>query len=207
MVVAATMLWNAIIVVPIYAVGLTNCLTAKTVGLGVLVTSLAIVALASVGLGPGALARDTARAFVGVLRLPFDALVLSARPFRFVFVGVLFATLLLPYLAVSAYLGQALSKWDPLWYHDTMVGFAIQNHGFAMVDVPRTLQKVNGYVRLGEMTQLWLVIFADRRLADITNLLFAPAIAAAAYALARRYTSRRHGDPAGACRRSSCRRA
>jgi hypothetical protein len=189
-VVAATTLWNALIIAPIYAVGLTNRLTARSVGLGSLVTSLAAIALASQGLGLRALARDTVRAFVGILRLPFEALALSARPFRFVFVGVLFAALLLPYLAVSAYLGQALSKWDPLWYHDTMVGFAIQNHGFAMVDLPPTLQKVNGYVRLGEMTQLWLVIFSDRRLADLTNVLFAPAIVAATYALARRYTSR-----------------
>ena len=52
------------------------------------------------------------------------------------------------------------------------------------------MQKVNGYVRLGEMTQLWMVIFADRRLSDIVNLLFAPAIAASTYVMARRYTSR-----------------
>ena len=98
--------------------------------------------------------------------------------------------MLLPYLAVSAYLGQPLPRWDPLWYHDTIVGFTLQNHGFKMVDLPDTLQKVNGYVRLGEMTQLWMVIFTDRRLADIANLIFAPAIVAATYALARRYTTR-----------------
>ncbi|HEY2903744.1 MAG TPA: hypothetical protein VGL59_24380, partial [Polyangia bacterium] len=78
-------------------------------------------------------------------------------------------------------------NWDPLWYHDTIVGLTIQNHGFKMVDLPDTLQKVNGYVRLGEMTQLWMVIFWDRRLADIANLLFAPAIAASVYVLVRRY--------------------
>jgi hypothetical protein len=40
------------------------------------------------------------------------------------------------------------------------------------------------------MTQLWLVIFTDRRLADLANILFAPAIAAAGYVLARRHQSR-----------------
>jgi hypothetical protein len=190
LIVAASLVWNALIVAPIYVLGLTNRLWPKSVATGALLTSLAALGLASRGVGLRALARETARAFAGLLRIPLEALALSARPPRFVFLGVAFAAVLLPYLAVSAYLGQPLPRWDPLWYHDTIVGFTIQNHGFAMVDLPDTLQKVNGYVRLGEMTQLWLVIFADRRLADMANLLFAPAIAAATYALARRHTSR-----------------
>ena len=130
---------------------------------------------------------DVARLARGQLRLPVDALLMSWRARSLIFVGVLFAAILLPYLALSAYLAQPLAHWDPLWYHDAIVGFTIQNHGFTMLNLPETLQKVNGYVRLGEMTQLWMVIFADRRLADMTNLLFAPAIATATYALARRY--------------------
>ncbi|HVU51915.1 MAG TPA: hypothetical protein VHL80_14560, partial [Polyangia bacterium] len=188
--VAATLVWNALIVAPIYALGLTNRLWPRSLAVGSLVASLAALLLATLGTGPRALARDTGRAFVGLARMPFEALALAARARGFVVLGVLFAGLLLPYLAVSAWLGQPLPKWDPLWYHDTMVGFTLQNHGFAFVDLPNTLQKVNGYVRLGEMTQLWMVVFTDRRLADITNLLFAPAIAAATYALARRYTGR-----------------
>ena len=188
--VAATMVWNALIVAPIYALGLTNRLWPRSLAVIALATSVAALGLASVGVGFRALARDTARAGVGLLRLPFEALALAARSRRFVFLGVLFAALLLPYLAVSAILGQPLPHWDPLWYHDTMVGLALQYHGFAFVELPPTLQKVNGYVRLAEMTQLWMVVFTDRRLADITNLLFAPAIAAATYALAKRYTGR-----------------
>jgi hypothetical protein len=188
--VAATMLWNALVVAPIYALGLTNRLLPRPLAVGSLIASCAALVLASVGPGPLALVRDTWRAFVGLVRMPFEALALAARSRSFVFLGVLFAALLLPYLALSAWLGQALPKWDPLWYHDTMVGLTLQNHGFAFVDLPATLQKVNGYVRLGEMTQLWMVVFADRRLADLTNLLFAPAIAAATYALAQRYTGR-----------------
>jgi hypothetical protein len=189
-VVAASLIWNAIIVLPIYVLGLRNQLWPRTVAVGSLLTSLAALGLASLGVGLPALARETARTFVRLLRMPFEALALAARPPRFVFVGLTFATLLLPYLAVSAYLGQPLPRWDPLWYHDTIVGFTVQNHGFKMVELPDTLQKVNGYVRLGEMTQLWMVIFTDRRLADIANLIFAPTIVAATYALARRYTTR-----------------
>jgi hypothetical protein len=188
--VAATMVWNGLIVAPIYALGLTNHLWPRSLAVGSLLTSLAAFGLCCAGVGPRALARDTWRAFVGLLRMPFEAVALAARARGFVVVGVLFTALLMAWLAASAWLGQPLPKWDPLWYHDTMVGLTLQNHGFAFVELPATLQKVNGYVRLGEMTQLWMVVFADRRLADITNLLFAPAIAAATYALCRRHTGR-----------------
>lgn len=187
---AATLLWNALVVAPIYAVGLTNRLTARSVAVGVLVASLVALALSSLGVGPRALARDVGRSAWRLARLPFDGLAEAWSARSFVFLGVLFAAVLLPYLALSAYLGQPKPQWDPLWYHDTMVGLTIQNHGFRMVELPETLQKVNGYVRLGEMTQLWLVIFGDRRLADLTNVLFAPAIVAGTYLFSRRHTDR-----------------
>ena len=188
--VAASLLWNAIVVAPIYILGLVHQLRAWSLALGAIALSLAAIGLASRGVGLRALTRETMQAVRGQLRMPLEALALTWRPRRFVFVGVAFAALLLPYLVLSAYLGQPLPKWDPLWYHDTIVGFTIQEHGFSMIDLPDTLQKVNGYVRLCEMTQLWLVIFTDRRLADLANVLFAPAIAAATYVMARRYTSR-----------------
>jgi hypothetical protein len=187
--VAATILWNAIIIAPIYVLGLLERLTPLSLAVGSLVTSGTTTLLASRGVRLSALARDVAFTFASFLRLPWDALVLASRPRRFVFVGVAWATVLLPYIGLSAYFAHYLPIWDPLWYHDTIVGFTIQNHGFAMVDLPQTLQKVNGYVRLGEMTQLWLVIFTDRRLADLTNVLFAPAIAGGVYLLVRRYTT------------------
>lgn len=188
--VATTLLWNAVIIAPIYLLGLTKHLRAPSLAIASLATSAITLSVAAHGYGWRPLLRHALHTFTGLLRLYPDALALTWRPKRFAFVGVAFAALLLPYLAVSAYFGQALPNWDPLWYHDTMVGFTIQNHGFTMVELPDTLQKVNGYVRLGEMTQLWLVIFSDRRLADIANLLFAPAIAASVYVLARRYTGK-----------------
>ena len=186
--VAVTLLWNALVILPIYVLGLLNVLTAQRLAVASAALSLAAGAAACHGVGVRATLAEVGRLARGQLRLPMDALVMSWRARSLIFVGVLFAAILLPYLAMSAYLGQPLPHWDPLWYHDTMVGFTIQNHGFVMMPaLPETLQKVNGYVRLGEMTQLWMVVFADRRLADITNLLFAPAIATATYALARRY--------------------
>ena len=185
--VATTLLWNGLVILPIYALGLTSHLSAASLAVASLMVSLGALAAATHSIGARALLRDVAGLMRGQLRLPVDALLLTWRARSLIFVGVVFAAILLPYLGISAYLAQPLPHWDPLWYHDTMVGFTIQNHGFAMVNLPDTLQKVNGYVRLGEMTQLWMVIFADRRLADVTNLLFAPAIAAGTYVLARRH--------------------
>ena len=190
MVVAASLLWNALILLPIYVLGLLGYLTGLSLGLASVLVSAGAFAIASRGVGIAPMLRRTGEAAVGVLRLPFDALAICWRQRSLVFVGVAFAMLLLPYLGLSAWLAQPLPNWDPLWYHDTIVGLTIQNHSFAMVDLPVTLQKVNGYVRLAEMTQLWMVIFADRRLADMTNLLFAPLLAASTYVLARRYAGK-----------------
>lgn len=187
--VAATMLWNGIIVVPIYFLGLVKQLRPPALAVGSLVVSVATLFIAARGYGLRSLMARSLAMLGGLVRLYPDALSLAWRSRRLVFVGVAFTAVLLPYLALSAYFGQPMPNWDPLWYHDPIVGFTIQNHGFSMVDLPISLQKVNGYVRLGEMTQLWLVIFTDRRLADIANLLFAPAIAAGVYVLTRRYTS------------------
>ncbi len=189
-VVAASLLWNALILLPIYVLGLLDVLTAASLGVASAAVSIGAFAIASHGVGVAPLLRETGETAWGVLRLPFDALATCWRQRSLVFVGVAFATVLLPYLGLSAWLAQPLPHWDPLWYHDTMVGLTIQNHGFAMVDLPMTLQKVNGYVRLAEMTQLWMTIFADRRLADMTNLLFAPLLAAGTYVLARRYAGK-----------------
>jgi hypothetical protein len=190
LVVAASLLWNAIILLPIYVLGLLGYLTARSLGAASVLVSAGAFAIASRGVGLAPMLRQTGEAALGVLRLPLDALAICWRQRSLVTVGVAFAMALLPYIGLSAWLAQPLPHWDPLWYHDTMVGLTIQNHGFAMVDLPVTLQKVNGYVRLAEMTQLWMSIFADRRLADMTNLLFAPLLAASTYMLARRYAGK-----------------
>jgi len=189
-VVAASLLWNAIILLPIYVLGLLGHLTALSLGIASVLVSAGAFAIAARGIGIAPMLRETAETAVQLMRLPIDALAICWRQSSLVFVGVAFTTVMLPYLALSAWLAQPLPHWDPLWYHDTMVGLTIQNHSFAMVDLPVTLQKVNGYVRLGEMTQLWMTIFADRRLADATNLLFAPLISASTYVLARRYAGK-----------------
>ena len=106
--------------------------------------------------------RALARAALAQARLPFDALHEALRARSFVLLGLLMSAALILWTAISSYYAPSWRQWDALWYHEPIVAFTIQNHGFAMVDLPRDgLQKINGYPRLCEMTQLWFVIFTD----------------------------------------------
>lgn len=58
-------------------------------------------------------------------------------------------------------------SWDGLWYHEPMVGWAIQERGFAVMDVPPALEWVNGYPRACENLMLWATLLSDRRLIDV----------------------------------------
>jgi hypothetical protein len=97
-------------------------------------------------------------------------------------------TLALVYLAPS-------ESWDGVWYHDTMVGYAVQQHGYAPARLPPTdlVQQANGYPRDSEMTALWIVLFTDRRFIELPNTLAVVPLALAVAAFCRRWG---RGDPA-----------
>lgn len=78
--------------------------------------------------------------------------------------------------------------WDGLWYHEPMVGFALQNRGFATVEVQPMLEMVNGYPRAAENLQLWASALYDRRLVDVV-----PSFALLVAALGVFTIARRHG--------------
>src|SRR5262245_24180587 len=88
-IVAASVIWNALVAAPIYVLGLTNRLWPRSLAVASLLTSVAALLLASRGVGLRVLARRTAATFLALLRVPAEALALSARPPRFVFLGVL----------------------------------------------------------------------------------------------------------------------
>ena len=103
-------------------------------------------------------------------------------------------------LGVVALLGVAVvltwlidfGGWDEFIYHVPIVGFAIQNHGFRVVDLPlvETGQGINGYPRLAEAHSLWFALFTGRRLIELPSAIFAVPIMLAVYALVRRYADR-----------------
>lgn len=182
---AASIIATGIIATAVHVLGWTGYLA--EVPLAVLTTALASAALglAGVHLGARTLRLQLTGALLGLLRMPLDALreVWEARSFLFVGVagagGLIVYTLWLSYLSPSG-------AWDGIWYHETIVGFAIQNRGFAIEPLPLSLQYVNGFPRVCESLNLWLVIFTDKRLIESANSLMAVPLMLSVYVLAQR---------------------
>ena len=133
-------------------------------------------------------AKKTFAALAGLARLPIDAFVLAANRRHFALLALLITVPVIAYSAWVSYLAPP-AGWDGLWYHDTMVGYAIQNHGFRFLDLPVSLDYVNTFPRVCEMMNLWFVYFTDRRFLDSVNSAMAPVLVAAFYVMARRFES------------------
>src|SRR5260221_10003140 len=99
-----------------------------------------------------------ADAFVDLFRLPLEAVQVTWRERSPALIGTLAVPLLCAWTFYLSYLA-ASSSWDGLWYHEPMVAWALRHHGFALVDVPTSMEWVNGYPRLAENMMLWAVAF------------------------------------------------
>jgi hypothetical protein len=179
---------HAIISFTTLGLGWCNVLYRSTLAVAVLVVSGLTFAGTSWGRPFPVHARETFAALLGLLRLPFDAIRLAARRRHF---AALALAVTVPTIAYSAWLSYLAppTGWDGLWYHDTMVGYAIQNHGFRWLDVPPSLDYVNTFPRVCEMMNLWFVYFTDRRFLDSVGSAMTPALVAAFYTMARRFES------------------
>jgi hypothetical protein len=186
---ATVMLWNFLVMVPVYVLGLTDRLEARTLAIVSALWFLGVLIAIRGGRSWYEFAAELAGSAGALLTLPVDAVRWTLRARSLALVGVVFALVLLGWTFGCAYLTPSWKQWDALWYHEPMIGFTIQNQGFRFVDLPvGPAQKVNGYPRLCEMTQLWFVIFTDRRVIDMASHVAAPPLALGVYALARRYT-------------------
>jgi hypothetical protein len=186
-VIAGSLIFNAIIIFPIYVLGLTSHLGKASLGFFVVVECGALLGLLWL--------RNGAEVF---RPLPLRILVLAALPLIAIrrawqkrslnAIAAVIATSMLPYMLIVSYLAPAWRDWDGLWYHEPLIGLTIQNHGFAPEPLPPALQVINGVHRLCEMTQLWFGIYGGRRVIEMANVFFMPLYAATVFALVRRYT-------------------
>ena len=171
-----------------HVLGWTDRLT--PVSLGALVATLSSLMLAAGVVRDPAGPSRALDAFVDLVRLPVDALRLTWRERSPALLGVVAvplasaASLSLSYLAAS-------SSWDGLWYHEPMVAWALQHHGFALVEVPIQLEWVNGYPRFAENLMLWACAFWDRRFIDGVPSVMSLVAWLGIYVLARRVTPSR----------------
>ncbi|CAN5915286.1 hypothetical protein BH11MYX4_BH11MYX4_18930 [soil metagenome] len=197
-VIAASLLFNGLVIAPIYLLGLTGHLDRITLALGAGLPSLAILGLHLRG-DPKKQARALATRFVRLAALPLEGIRRTWQARSLLVVGATASTLLFPYMIVIAYLAPTWRDWDALWYHEPITGFTIQNHGFATVPLPPVLQGINGVHRLCEMTQLWFAMYGGRRVIEMANIAFMPLLVASMFALARRYTKDIVVSVAAAC--------
>jgi len=189
---AAACLWVALVCGPALALGWAGVLDATHLAIATSVTSLIVLVAGLAGRGLRARCATLSACAGQVLLMPAAALAEAWRARSFAFVGLVAAAFLIVWTAWLSWLAPS-SGWDSLWYHDAIVGFAIQNHGFALVDVPANLEFVNGYPRTSECLNLWFVIFTDRRLIEVVNSLTAPVLLVAFFCIARRYSDWRVG--------------
>jgi len=187
---AAGVIFVTLIHAPIHLLGWTSTLDALNLGVASSLLFLAVLS-ASLIARPGGV-RSIARACIGLLRLPVDAVkeAWAARSVALLGIvacgGIALWTVWLSWLAPS-------SSWDGLWYHEPMVGWAIQNHGFELVAAPADFHWVNGYPRTCENLMLWTTIFADRRLIEVWPSIMAPVAMLGFFVIAKRYTGWRVG--------------
>ncbi len=103
-------------------------------------------------------------------------------------VALLLVSGLIVYTVVVAYFVPSWRGWDALWYHEPIVGFAIQNHGFSPIhSQDYGLRKIDGYPRLCELLNLWFVLMGGRRFIDIPNSLIAPLFISSVFLFVRKY--------------------
>ncbi|HJL29872.1 MAG TPA: hypothetical protein RMI62_12425, partial [Polyangiaceae bacterium LLY-WYZ-15_(1-7)] len=185
-------LFFALLVAPPWALGWLGAFTPVALALGSAATS-ALTALAATGGQPARL-RAAARDAGALLAAPFRGPVELARRGAWLGAAAWALTLLVAgWVALLTWLAPSTS-WDGMWYHDTMVGFAVQHRGFAWVDLPQDgMQVVNGYPRLVESLAAFFVVLGDDRWIELPALLFWPLLGAALADLAGNFTDWREG--------------
>jgi hypothetical protein len=193
---AMLVLASAFVLGPIYLLGLMGVLTRTLMTAVVLFVAAIAWAASTVRVGVREHSRATVSAAAGLLRMPVEAVGECWRARSVVLAVLLACAVLFAWNLLAAWLAPSWREWDALWYHESIVGFTIQNHGFAPVDLPSGgMQKINGYPRAGEMLSLWFAMYAGRALVDLPNVLLMPALFASVYAMARRVT----GDRIASC--------
>lgn len=187
----ATAAFFALTATPSLVLGYLDLLTrARLAGAAACIFAAIFAALART-LGARQLLGECRDALFSILEIVPDTLRQCARARSVIFVGAAWASALIAYAFFEAWRIPNVT-WDALIYHEPIIGFALQNHGFAMVALPpnATIQAINGYPKLCEMTCLWFVAFTDRTWIELPNLIALPALACSAFLIVRRFADR-----------------
>lgn len=190
-------LWLALVLLPIHvlgwlgAIGVPPALDRPKLAVAIGIASLGSLA---VGLGRrvlhaehrGAALRELGETLLDLVRLPLDGLALTARAHSLALVGLVSVFVIVLWTAWGSWLAPS-SAWDGVFYHEAMIGFAIQNKGFALDPLPSGLAPIAGYPRMAESLSLFFVMFLDRRLIEFPGSPMLLVITLASYVMLRRW--------------------
>ncbi len=188
--IATALFFAALLGAPVLVLGYANLLWRSTLGLASLALLSLVFAACARGQGSRALLASCRRAFEELAGMAGDAVKECWRARSLVLPGLLVVAAFIAASLVLTYLIE-FCRWDDEIYHTPIVGWAIQLHGFGIVDAPPPgVGGTNGYPKLCEGLCLWFVIFTDKTLIELPATLFAPPLMLAVYGLARRYVDR-----------------
>ncbi len=189
---ACTVLWNFLVLVPIHFLGLVHRLTAGWLAVSVFVECAACIAVSFVRVPWREHLTQTRESLRGALLLPFSAVRETWNARSFALIGVIACGGIIAYTIWLSYLLPS-DSWDGLWYHELMIGYAMQNHGYASIALPTNvpfpasmIQQANGFPRNCDMTNLWFVIFSGRDLVEVVNSFALCPLMLGTFCLARR---------------------
>jgi alkaline phosphatase D len=121
-----------------------------------------------------------------IVRLPLETVALAWRARHATGVGLLAFIFIVAWTTYLAYLAPS-AVWDGLWYHESIVAYTLELGGMAEAVVQSRHQYVNGYPRLGEYLQLWMVVAGEREWIDGATAFMGVALLVATYAIMRRF--------------------
>jgi hypothetical protein len=162
--IAGAGVWMLLIALPPYLLGWLDMLTPGRVGVTAALLSLAAIG-AALGTGISNRPAFIVSALGLAVRLPTRGVRLAWQARSLAVLAPVAVALLAVWTAYISYLAPS-NSWDGLWYHESIIGYALQNQGFAWDELPNRLQYVNGYPKMSEMFNLFAVIFSDRTLID-----------------------------------------
>ena len=168
-IVAGSLTFNAIVVFPIYGLGLLGRLDRLNLGIAVVLECTVLLGIFGLREGRAGF-RALPRRLLGLSLLPIEGIRKSWQKRSLLTAGALLAAGLFPYMLLVAYLAPAFRDWDGAWYHESLVALTIQNHGFRPEPLPLGLQVINGTQRLAEMTQVWFAIYGGRRKKGVRSI-------------------------------------
>src|SRR5262245_55327798 len=98
-----TLVWNAMMLLPIYVLGLANRLSSASLAVAATLVSLAAVALASHGTTIGKAMKSGEAALRRLAALPFDALATAWNTRSFALLGITAVLILVVWTAITSY--------------------------------------------------------------------------------------------------------